>query len=103
MYNEVSKGIPIGTVVMFRLGDKMPEQYLPCDGRSLLREEYPKLCERMKIGSLSIKFIYGSKNRNTFNIPSFSYCNGYLYIIKVGKRVKQYVSFVERFQFIDLD
>lgn len=55
---------PVGEVVQIG-SDTAPVGYLPCDGRSLLRSEYPELFKR--IGTT-----YGAEDDEHFNLPKES-------------------------------
>ncbi len=56
--------VPAGTVVPFA-GDKVPDGFLLCDGRSLSRTDYPKLFA-------AIGTAHGSVDANSFNLPDYS-------------------------------
>lgn len=53
---------PVGEVIQMA-GDKNPAGYLPCDGRSVLRSDYPELFK--KIGTK-----YGAEDDEHFNLPT---------------------------------
>lgn len=59
----VNQRTPAGTILLYA-GTKMPDYYIPCDGRELNRELHSKIFE-----------LYGTKHgggdgTTTFNIPS---------------------------------
>ncbi|MBL3677034.1 MAG: tail fiber protein [Alphaproteobacteria bacterium] len=59
--------IPTGTILHFPEGANIPINWINCDGRSLLRKDYPELFA--VIGT-----IYGSENERTFSLPIFPEC-----------------------------
>ena len=64
----------IGEIKMFS-GDFEPNGWMFCDGRSLLRSNYPLLFSILGV-------MYGGENNN-FKIPNISDLNGVKYIICV--------------------
>lgn len=59
---NISDSQPVGQIID-SASDSVPAGYLPCDGRSLLRSDYPDLFK--KIGTK-----YGAEDDEHFNLPT---------------------------------
>jgi len=60
--NNTQFGLPIGCVIPYASAIRIPDDFLICDGASLLRSEYPDLFK-------SIGTTFGSVDGQHFNIP----------------------------------
>jgi len=57
-------GVPVGTIIDFA-GNQPPQNYLPCDGREVSREEYVELFN-------AIGTTWGTPTTATFNLPDLN-------------------------------
>jgi microcystin-dependent protein len=62
--------MPIGYIVEVQRGYEAPDTWIPCDGRFLLKEDYPKLYS-------VIKDNYGS-GEYTFTLPDLNTHGNYI-------------------------